>query len=67
MLQKYGEALYDNIILLCPSVTAFGNGITNANFVDFVDNGGKCIIGAVNCGDMFILGIKFHYCETSLL
>ena len=45
-IKKYGEPLYDNIIILAPSVSAFGNGITANDFLEFVDDGGNVVMSA---------------------
>lgn len=45
-IKKYGEALYDNIVILAPSVTAFGNGIAANDFLDFIDEGGNVVMTA---------------------
>ena len=52
IIKKYGERLYDNIVVLAPSVTAFGNGITAADFLQFVDDGGNLLVtGSSEIGD----------------
>ncbi len=38
-LSKYGEYLYDNLILFAPSVEEFGGTIDVAAILDFIDNG----------------------------
>uniref|UniRef100_A0A915KRS0 Dolichyl-diphosphooligosaccharide--protein glycosyltransferase 48 kDa subunit n=1 Tax=Romanomermis culicivorax TaxID=13658 RepID=A0A915KRS0_ROMCU len=45
-LFKYGEPLYDNLILFCPTVENFGGSISVREIVDFIDNGGNVLIGA---------------------
>lgn len=51
-IRKYGESLYDNILIMAPSVTAFGNGISTNDFLEFVDNGGNLVMAAnSNVGD----------------
>ena len=45
-IKKYGESLYDNIVILAPSVTAFGNSVTANDFLGFVDDGGNIVISA---------------------
>jgi len=51
-IKKYDERLYDNIVILAPSVTAFGNGIAAADFLQFVDDGGNLLVtGSSEIGD----------------
>ena len=45
-IKKYGESLYDNIVILAPSVAAFGNGVTANDFLTFLDDGGNLIVSA---------------------
>lgn len=45
-IKKYGESLYDNIVILAPSVTAFGNSVTANDFLEFVDDGGNIVFSA---------------------
>lgn len=45
-IKKYGESLYNNIIILAPSVAAFGNGVTANDFLTFLDDGGNIVISA---------------------
>lgn len=46
LVKKYGESLYSNIVILSPSVTAFGNGITANDFLTFLDDGGNIVVSA---------------------
>lgn len=47
-IKKYGERVYDSIIVLAPSVAAFGNALTPTDFLDFVDAGGNLVLTASN-------------------
>ncbi|KAJ4716464.1 Dolichyl-diphosphooligosaccharide--protein glycosyltransferase 48 kDa subunit [Melia azedarach] len=52
-LQRYGQYLYDALILFCPSVDRFGGSIDVASIVDFVDSGHDLIIAAdINASDL---------------
>ncbi|KAL9414952.1 hypothetical protein AB3S75_043257 [Citrus x aurantiifolia] len=43
-LQRYGQYLYDALVLFCPSVDRFGGSIDVASIVDFVDSGHDLIV-----------------------
>ena len=46
-LSKYGEYLYDNLIIFAPSVEEFGGAIDVNSITDFVDNGqGNVLVAA---------------------
>lgn len=45
-LQRYGQYLYDALVLFCPSVERFGGSIDVASIVDFVDSGHDLIVAA---------------------
>ena len=48
-LSKYGEYLYDNLIIFAPSVEEFGGAIDVNTITDFVDNGeGNVLVAASN-------------------
>ncbi|XP_044487869.1 dolichyl-diphosphooligosaccharide--protein glycosyltransferase 48 kDa subunit-like [Mangifera indica] len=52
-LQRYGQYLYDALVLFCPSVERFGSSITVASIVEFVDSGHDLIIaGDANASDL---------------
>ncbi|KAE8691508.1 Dolichyl-diphosphooligosaccharide--protein glycosyltransferase 48 kDa subunit [Hibiscus syriacus] len=52
-LQRYGQYLYDALILFCPSVERFGGSIDVAAIINFVDSGHDLIIAAdVNASDL---------------
>ncbi|BFZ23263.1 hypothetical protein BsWGS_26302 [Bradybaena similaris] len=51
-LVKYGEFLYDNLVLFSPSVEEFGGSIDVAAITSFIDGGGNVLIAASsNIGD----------------
>ncbi|KAE9620399.1 putative dolichyl-diphosphooligosaccharide--protein glycotransferase [Lupinus albus] len=45
-LQRYGQYLYDALILLCPTTERFGGSIDAAAILDFVDSGHDLIVAA---------------------
>lgn len=45
-IKKYGESLYGSVVILAPSVTAFGNGVTANDFFTFLDDGGNIVMTA---------------------
>lgn len=45
-LFKYGEATYDNLVLMCPSVEEFGGSLNVQEIVKFIDEGGNVLIMA---------------------
>ncbi|KAK4803953.1 hypothetical protein SAY86_003770 [Trapa natans] len=45
-LQRYGQYLYDGLVLFCPTVERFGGSIDQASILDFVDTGHDLIIAA---------------------
>lgn len=51
-LVKYGEFLYDNLILFSPSVEEFGGSIDVAAITSFIDGGGNVLVaGSSDIGD----------------
>ena len=46
VLSKYGEYLYDHLIIFAPSVEEFGGAIDKNGIVDFIDNGGNVLVAA---------------------
>jgi oligosaccharyltransferase complex subunit beta len=51
-LIKYGEFLYDHLIVFSPSVEEFGGTINVAEIVRFIDEGGNVLVaGSSNIGD----------------
>ncbi|KAF1896820.1 hypothetical protein Lal_00034521 [Lupinus albus] len=52
-IQRYGQYLYDSLILLCPTVERFGGSIDAAAILDFVDSGHDLIVAAdTNASDL---------------
>ena len=48
-LSKYGEYLYDNLIIFAPSVEEFGGAMDVNTITDFIDNGeGNVLVAASN-------------------
>ena len=47
-LSKYGEYLYDNLIIFAPSVEEFGGTIDIEAITDFIDNGGGNVLVAAS-------------------
>ncbi|KAL4180493.1 hypothetical protein AMTRI_Chr13g125540 [Amborella trichopoda] len=45
-LQRYGQYLYDGLIIFAPSVEKFGGSIDLATILDFVDSGHDLIVAA---------------------
>ncbi|KAF7840919.1 dolichyl-diphosphooligosaccharide--protein glycosyltransferase 48 kDa subunit [Senna tora] len=45
-LQRYGQYLYDALILFCPTIERFGGSIDAAAILDFVDSGHDLIVAA---------------------
>ncbi|XP_064610826.1 LOW QUALITY PROTEIN: dolichyl-diphosphooligosaccharide--protein glycosyltransferase 48 kDa subunit-like [Liolophura sinensis] len=45
-LVKYGEFLYDNLILFSPSVEDFGGNVNVAAITNFIDGGGNVLVAA---------------------
>lgn len=45
-LQRYGQYLYDALILFCPTIERFGGSVDLAGILDFVDSGHDLIIAA---------------------
>jgi len=44
MLTRYGEALYDNLVLFCPGVEEFGGALSVEAIVSFIDEGGNVVV-----------------------
>ncbi|KAJ4832140.1 Dolichyl-diphosphooligosaccharide--protein glycosyltransferase 48 kDa subunit [Turnera subulata] len=45
-LHRYGQYLYDALLLFCPSATEFGGSVNLAGILEFVDSGHDLIIAA---------------------
>ncbi|KAL3268253.1 hypothetical protein HHI36_007377 [Cryptolaemus montrouzieri] len=53
VLSKYGEALYDNLIVFAPSVEEFGGVLNVDTLTQFIDDGGNVLIaGSSVTGDV---------------
>lgn len=52
-LKKYGEHLFDHIVVFAPTVDEFGGGLNVEAMTDFVDNGGNVLVASnSNTGDV---------------
>lgn len=45
-LSKYGEYLFDHVLLFCPNVVEFGGNVTTKSIIDFIDEGGNVLVAA---------------------
>lgn len=53
ILSKYGEYLYENLIIFAPSVVEFGGNLNVDTITQFIDNGGNVLIaGSESTGDV---------------
>lgn len=53
ILSKYGEYLYDNLIIFAPSVEEFGGSLNVDVLTQFIDDGGNILIaGSSVTGDV---------------
>ncbi len=72
-LSKYGEYLYDNLIIFAPSVEEFGGSVDLPALTDFVDNGGNILVAASSeIGDILRdfameIGVEPDERETSVI
>lgn len=73
-LSKYGEYLYDNLIIFAPSVEEFGGTIDVASITDFIDNGqGNVLVAASSeVGDILRdlgreVGLELDERDTSVI
>lgn len=73
-LSKYGEYLYDNLIIFAPSVEEFGGAIDVASITDFIDNGqGNVLVAASSeVGDILRdfgreVGLELDERDTSVI
>lgn len=69
-LSKYGELLYDNIILLCPQVDVFRGSVQLKDILDFID-AGRNVLVAGNQAPGSIIGelaneVGFEFKESSV-
>lgn len=44
VLKRYGEFLYDHVILFSPSVEEFGGSLSVEGMTDFIDHGGNLLV-----------------------
>ncbi|EEF37224.1 dolichyl-diphosphooligosaccharide--protein glycosyltransferase, putative [Ricinus communis] len=56
-IQRYGQYLYDGIIVFSPSIERFGGALDLAAVIDFVDSGRDLIIAADSSASDFIKSI----------
>ncbi|XP_061197195.1 dolichyl-diphosphooligosaccharide--protein glycosyltransferase 48 kDa subunit-like isoform X3 [Saccostrea echinata] len=72
-LVKYGEFLFDNLILFSPSVEEFGGSIDVAAITNFIDGGGNVLVAASSdIGDPIRelateCGVEFDYEKTAVI
>ncbi len=53
VIKKYGEFLYDHLILFSPTVEEFGGTLTVDGVTEFIDAGGNVLVaGSSNTGDI---------------
>merc|ERR1712142_1210930 len=53
VLKKYGEYLFDHLVLFCPSVEEFGGGLSVELVTEFIDDGGNLLVaGSSLTGDI---------------
>eukprot|EP00095_Tigriopus_kingsejongensis_P008299 snap_masked-scaffold948_size77650-processed-gene-0.11 protein:Tk08299 transcript:snap_masked-scaffold948_size77650-processed-gene-0.11-mRNA-1 annotation:"dolichyl-diphosphooligosaccharide--protein glycosyltransferase 48 kda subunit" len=53
VLKKYGEFLYDHLVLFCPTVEEFGGSLSVEGITDFIDHGGNVLVaGSSQTGDV---------------
>merc|ERR1711990_348704 len=51
-LKKYGELLYDHLIIFAPTVEEFGGAISPEAITEFIDEGGNVLVaGNSNLGE----------------
>ncbi|KAL5013140.1 hypothetical protein ScPMuIL_007410 [Solemya velum] len=72
-LAKYGEFLYDNLIIFSPSVEEFGGSIDVPAITNFIDGGGNVLVAATSSiGDPIRelaaeCGVEFDEAKTSVI
>jgi len=73
MLTKYGEHLYDHLVIFAPSVEEFGGSISVKSITAFIDNGGNVLVtGSSSVGGPIRelgsdCGIEFDEEKTSVI
>jgi len=51
-LKKYGEYLYEHLIIFAPEAEEFGGGLTSEAVIEFIDDGGNVLLaGSSHSGD----------------
>lgn len=51
-IKKYGEYLYENLVIFAPSVEEFGGSLSSEAVIEFIDDGGNVLMaGGSNTGD----------------
>ncbi|XP_025084607.1 dolichyl-diphosphooligosaccharide--protein glycosyltransferase 48 kDa subunit-like [Pomacea canaliculata] len=72
-LVKYGEFLYDNLIIFSPSVEEFGGSVDVAAITNFIDGGGNVLVaGSSDIGDPLRelateCGVEFDEAKTAVI
>lgn len=68
-LSKFGEYLYDNIVMLCPEVDVFRGSVSANDILEFIDSGRNVIVTGSNAPGSVISDlageIGFEFKETS--
>lgn len=68
-LSKYGEFLYDNVLIFCPQVDVFRGSLTVQDVLDFIDSGRDVmLIGSHQTGSItteLASEVGFEFKETS--
>lgn len=62
-LEKFGERLFDNVLVFAPTVSQFGGSVTSDSIASFVDHGGNVLVAASSdIGESIAnLGLSFGY------
>ncbi|KAM6591600.1 hypothetical protein CsatA_014205 [Cannabis sativa] len=72
-LQRYGQYLYDGLVLFSPSTESFGGGLNLEGVLDFVDSGHDLILaGGASSSDLFRnvateLGVDFDEDSSAMV
>lgn len=68
-LAKYGEFLYDNILLLCPQVDVFRSSVGAKDIIEFIDSGRNILLAGSNApgsiANELANEVGFEFKETS--
>lgn len=69
-LAKYGEFLYDDILLLCPQADVFRGNLHTKDLLEFIDAGGNVLLAGSNAPGAIANGLAsevgFEFKETSV-